>query len=439
MKQCRECGTISSDDTEYCYICGTKFRDQYDIESIAPHTKGTESRECDTPRENDDNNASHTIYSKSHSDEIASIHQTKPQATSSTIADNQDSKGNHVKPAKNRPWWIIGIAAALALAFGLMAVLGVFSKKQPASVIDANAETHVPISSEETTALETQSTMTDLPPAPVYGSIDGAWMHTVGIKSDGTVVNTVENGNSFDYSEWSDIVKVSCGANHDLGLRRDGTVVACGYSGDGACDIYDWRNITDIAAGNSFSVGLRKDGSVYFAGKDWGTGMRDQALAWKNIVAIAAGNGHLVGLKNDGTVIACGDNTHGQCDVAGWNNIISVVAGNETTIGLRSDGTVVATGLNDTNQCDVAIWNDIIGIAAGWGHTIGLKRDGTVVATGYNEDGRCNVTDWTSIVEIACGTWHSIGLLSDGTVVAVGTNEGQCDVSGWSGIRLPHD
>ncbi len=25
MKQCRECGTLSLDDTIFCYICGTKF------------------------------------------------------------------------------------------------------------------------------------------------------------------------------------------------------------------------------------------------------------------------------------------------------------------------------------------------------------------------------------------------------------------------------
>lgn len=25
MKQCRECGTLSPDDTIFCYICGTKF------------------------------------------------------------------------------------------------------------------------------------------------------------------------------------------------------------------------------------------------------------------------------------------------------------------------------------------------------------------------------------------------------------------------------
>lgn len=27
MNQCKECGTLSPDDTVFCYICGTKFND----------------------------------------------------------------------------------------------------------------------------------------------------------------------------------------------------------------------------------------------------------------------------------------------------------------------------------------------------------------------------------------------------------------------------
>jgi alpha-tubulin suppressor-like RCC1 family protein len=41
---------------------------------------------------------------------------------------------------------------------------------------------------------------------------------------------------------------------------------------------------------------------------------------------------------------------------------------------------------------------------------------------------------------IAAGGRHTDGLKSDGTVMAVGDNKyGQCDVSGWSGIKLPNN
>ena len=40
---------------------------------------------------------------------------------------------------------------------------------------------------------------------------------------------------------------------------------------------------------------------------------------------------------------------------------------------------------------------------------------------------------------ITAGRRHTIGLKSDGTLVAVGGNEyGQCNVSGWRGIKLPN-
>ena len=39
---------------------------------------------------------------------------------------------------------------------------------------------------------------------------------------------------------------------------------------------------------------------------------------------------------------------------------------------------------------------------------------------------------------VSAGDWHTVGLRSDGTVVAVGNNKyyGQCDVSGWTDIKL---
>ena len=38
---------------------------------------------------------------------------------------------------------------------------------------------------------------------------------------------------------------------------------------------------------------------------------------------------------------------------------------------------------------------------------------------------------------ISAGMYHTVGLKADGTVVAVGDNgKGQCDVSGWTDIKL---
>ena len=49
-----------------------------------------------------------------------------------------------------------------------------------------------------------------------------------------------------DVSGWRDIVAVSTGDAHTVGLQADGTVVATEYTGKdyfGQCDVSDWRDI----------------------------------------------------------------------------------------------------------------------------------------------------------------------------------------------------
>ena len=48
-------------------------------------------------------------------------------------------------------------------------------------------------------------------------------------------------------------------------------------------------------------------------------------------------------------------------------------------------------------MCDISSWTDIVAVTAGDLHTVGLKANGTVVAVGQNDDGQCNVSGWTDI------------------------------------------
>ena len=67
--------------------------------------------------------------------------------------------------------------------------------------------------------------------------------HTVGLKSDGTVVAVGENDDGqCDVSEWTDIVAISAGSYHTVGLKSDGTVVAVGEDDDGQCGVYGRRD-----------------------------------------------------------------------------------------------------------------------------------------------------------------------------------------------------
>ena len=150
---------------------------------------------------------------------------------------------------------------------------------------------------------------------------------------------------------------VGAGDSHTVGLKSDGTVVAGGDNKYGQCDVSGWTDIVAIRAGDSHTVGLKADGTVVAVG-DNKYGQCDVS-GWENIVAIRAGAWHTVGLKADGTVVAVGYNEDGQCDVSGWKNIVAIRAGTIHTVGLKSDGTVVAVGYNKYGQCEVSQWKNI--------------------------------------------------------------------------------
>ena len=260
--------------------------------------------------------------------------------------------------------------------------------------------------------------------------------HTVGLKSDGTVVVTGYNFyGQWSVSDWKEIVAVSAGHYHTVGLKADGTVVATGDNDDGQCKVSGWKHIVAVSTGDSHTVGLKADGTVVATGRN--DDSQCNVSDWKDIVAVSTGYSHTVGLKADGTVVATGGNDDGQCDVSDWDDIVTVSAGLNHTVGLKADGTVVATGRNDDGRCNVSGWTDIVAVSAGSKHTVGLKADGTVVARGYDVYGQCSVSGWTDIVAVSAGSKHTVGLKADGTVVASGSNsDSECDVSGWTGIKI---
>ena len=269
--------------------------------------------------------------------------------------------------------------------------------------------------------------------------------HTVGLKSDGTVITTQYTGRENDYkgqcelADWSDITDIAVGYRHTVGLKSDGTVIAAGDNNEGQCDVSDWTGIVAVAAGCHRSMGLKADGTVVITGKN-GKGQCN-VDGWENIVAIAVGYEHVVGLKADGKVVAVGDNSKGQCDVDSWRKIVAIAVGEYHTVGLKSDGTVVAVGSNFTGQCDVKKWEPIIAIDAGYNHTVGLKYDGTVVVTKHTRYelycGERETWDWRDIIAICAGGRQTVGIKADGSVVVTKylgrqiNYRGQCDVSDW--------
>jgi len=67
-------------------------------------------------------------------------------------------------------------------------------------------------------------------------------------------------------SGWTGIQQVAAGFVHTVGLKTDGTVVAVGYNSDGQCDVSGWTGIQQVAAGYHHTIGLKTDGTVVAVG-----------------------------------------------------------------------------------------------------------------------------------------------------------------------------
>ena len=104
-------------------------------------------------------------------------------------------------------------------------------------------------------------------------SVSGAQLAAVGgdyvatVLSDGTVDVSGISGGAANVYSWKDIVQTAAGAEHTVGLKSDGTVVAAGANENGQCEIGSWTDVAYIAAGDYYTIGVKNDGSLLIAGK----------------------------------------------------------------------------------------------------------------------------------------------------------------------------
>lgn len=160
--------------------------------------------------------------------------------------------------------------------------------------------------------------------------IDCGWRTTVGLDMEGNVL--IEGYGKDKYlsmiktsDKWKNLIHISTGGGgnvdggkgHIVGLREDNTVVAVGDNTNGQCDTDDWKDVIKISAGDYHTVGLRGDGRVYTTIKNEPK-IKDFP---EKIVDISAGLGYTVYVGESGKAYT-DDNPYkkqGQVDdISNW-------------------------------------------------------------------------------------------------------------------------
>jgi alpha-tubulin suppressor-like RCC1 family protein len=242
--------------------------------------------------------------------------------------------------------------------------------------------------------------------------------HNLAILGDGTVMawGLNSSGQTTVPAGLKGVIGIAAGGIHSLALLTNRTIVAWGANNYGQGKVpAGLSNVAAVAAGFYHSVALLTNGTVIVWGNN-GFGQTNVPAGLSNVVAVAAGGYHVLALKSDSTLVAWGQNIYGQSSVPpGLSNVVAVAGGVSHSVALRNDGTVIAWGDNSYGRTNVpAGLSNVVAIAAG-GHSLALKNDGTVAAWGFNGYGQITVPAALKNVEaIAAGGYHSLALINEG-------------------------
>lgn len=162
-------------------------------------------------------------------------------------------------------------------------------------------------------------------------AIDAGSRFTVALTEDKRLLFTgFDNGQIEDFEvhkdEWQDVINISAsggekngrGSGHTVGLKSDSTLVAVGDNTYGQCDFSDtkkWSDIVKVATGDWYTVGLKSDGTVVMTGENYPRCKyidEDILNKYDNIVDIAAGYGQTMLLTDEGEIICFGFDDEGK-------------------------------------------------------------------------------------------------------------------------------
>jgi alpha-tubulin suppressor-like RCC1 family protein len=298
-----------------------------------------------------------------------------------------------------------------------------------------------------------------------------------------------------------DWVAVTAGNGDTLALQKDGTLWAWGNNsiwggnlglGDqndrySPTEVGHTHNWTAVSCGYEHTLALKKNGTLWSWGPNWwgglGTGSTNQVLVPTEVgsasdwAAISGGGDFTLALKKDGTLWACGSNIYGNLgfgdtadrhsptEVGSSRDWAAISAGIGYAMAIKKDGTLWAWGNNSFGELGLGDTAERhsptqVGSASDWAaisclghHTLALKADGTLWAWGENCYGQLGLGDTTNRLKptqvgtfhnwavIALGGsdyYHTLALQRNGTLWAWGFNQfGQLGLGGTTDRSTP--
>jgi uncharacterized delta-60 repeat protein len=212
------------------------------------------------------------------------------------------------------------------------------------------------------------------------------------LKPDGTVsvLDPSGSGSANVPADLTGVVGLST-ASGSVAVKADGTVVAWGGVSKPPTGL---NQVVAVSSGQFHALGLKADGTVAV----WGDGSSNASAVLRipaglhDVVAIASGRAHCLVLLADGSMFAWGSSGSETTVPLGLTDVVAVAAGSNYNLVLRADGSVRAWGQDYAGDTVVPTGLGVItAIAAGSLHNLVLKADGTVVAFGRSLEGQTAV------------------------------------------------
>jgi alpha-tubulin suppressor-like RCC1 family protein len=166
-----------------------------------------------------------------------------------------------------------------------------------------------------------------------------AGINSLALKKDGTVAMWADSP-AMRSSPFSNVVAIAAAPHHCIALTPDGKVISSGADGTLALSApADATNAMAIATWGDpmfdHDLILRRDGTVYEWGSRGPVQLTKMPEDLTNVIAIAAGPAHNLALRRDGTVAAWGANVSGQLNLPeGLTNVIGVAASEGSSAGV---------------------------------------------------------------------------------------------------------